>query len=124
MKSDDNLNILGRKVKRLMVIAIVQTLLLACSTDNPSVGERTAHIYAEFNERMKHAQSIEDIAQIENESDFFDRLSSLQPEWDALVQNGDSSAYYAEQLKVKSARDSFIQTIRAKIDTFATNKTE
>lgn len=111
-------------MKELLVITIVLALMHACSADEPTVGEKTAHIYAEFNEKMKYAQSIEDIAQIENESDFFDRLSALQAEWDALVQNGDSSAYYAEQLKVKSARDSFIHTIRTKIDSFATNKTK
>jgi len=111
-------------MKKLLGIAIVLTLFHACSADEPTVGEKTANIYTEFSEKMKHAQSIEDIAQIENESDFFDRLSSLQAEWDALVQNGDSSAYYAEQMKVKSARDSFIHTIRAKIDSFATNKTK
>lgn len=111
-------------MKKILVIAIVQVLFIACSTDSPTVGERTAHIYTEFNEKMKHAQSIEDIAQIENESDFFDRLSSLQSEWDALVQNGDSSVYFAEQLKVKAARDSFILTIRNKMDSFATDTAE
>lgn len=110
-------------MKKLLVIAILQVLMLTCCSDEPTVGEKTAHIYLEFNERMKQAQSIEDIAQIENESDFFDRLSSLQAEWDALVHDGDSSAYYAEQLKVKEARDTFIGTIRSKFDAFATNIT-
>lgn len=111
-------------MKKLLVIATIQALMLACTTDEPSVGEKTAHIYAEFNEKMKRAQSIEDIAQIENESDFFDRLSSLQAEWDALVQNSDSSAYYAERLKMESARDTFIHTIRNKIDGFAKHITK
>ncbi len=104
-------------MKKLLVIA--SFIFVACTTNEPTVGDKAAAIYNEFTEKIKAAQSIEDIAQIQNESDFMDRMSALQPEWDALIVNGDSSNYYAEELKVQAAKDSLKHMMEIKFAGFS-----
>jgi len=91
-------------MKKLPIIVLFS--LIACSTKEPSVGEKEQALYMEFMEQISKAQSIEDIAQIENESGIRDRLSSLQGEWNSLIVNGDSSMYFAEKAKSQIAKDS------------------
>ncbi len=103
-------------------IVIVSLLLLACTTKEPSVGEKTAEIYDEYSKRMRTAESIEDMAQIENESDFTERLQSLQPEWDALVINGDSSEYYTEREKMRKPYETYHNVKKERLNTLYKNK--
>ena len=87
-------------------IALSCVLLLASCAKEPSVGEKEAAIYREFAKRIQEAQSIEDIAQLQNEGGFYARIAELAPEWRALIVDGDSSAYYAELEKTQPAKDS------------------
>lgn len=103
-------------------IIIMSFLLLACTAKEPTVGERAAEIYNEYTKKMNAAESIEDMAQIENESDFAERLQSLQPEWDALVVDGDSSAYYAEREKMRKSRETYHNIKKKRMNTLYKDK--
>jgi len=96
-------------------------LLASCGSNEPSVGEKEAAIYREYAEKVKAAQSIEDIAQIQNESGFEERIAELVPEWRALINGTDSSAYYAEQSKTQGAKDSLKALTEAKLMEFIKN---
>ena len=96
-------------------------LLAACTSNSPSVGEKEATIYREYAEKVKAAQSIEDIAQIENESGYEERIAELIPEWRALINGTDSSAYYAEQAKTQGAKDTLKMVTEAKLTEFIKN---
>ena len=102
--------------KIIPIIAIMA--LAACTSDAPSVGEKEAAIYREYAEKIKAAQSIEDIAQIENESGFAERIAELVPEWRALINGTDSSAYYAEMAKTQGAKDSLKTITETKLTEF------
>ena len=92
-------------MKKLIPLLSLVMLLVACANE-PSVGEKEAAIYREFAKRIQEAQSIEDIAQLQNEGGFYARIAELAPEWRALIVDGDSSAYYAELEKTQPAKDS------------------
>lgn len=93
-------------MNRLIPLFAFVMLLVACGANEPSVGEKEAAIYREYAEKVKTAQSIEDIAQLQNEGGFYARIAELAPEWRALIVDGDSSAYYAELEKTQPAKDS------------------
>lgn len=104
-------------MKKLPMIALL-LLLVACGANEPSVGEKEAAIYKEYAEEISKAQSIEDIAQLQNEAGFEERIAELVPEWRALIVNGDSSAYYAELAKTQAAKDSLKAITDAKLTEF------
>ena len=94
------LSIAKFKMKKLIsIIAIL--LLVACTANGPSVGEKEAAIYREYTEKVKAAQSIEDIAQIENESGIEDRI--------------------AEMAKTQGAKDTLKMVTEAKLTEFIKN---
>lgn len=105
----------------LLSFAFCLLLLAACTAKGPSVGEKEAAIYREYTEKVKAAQSIEDIAQIENESGYEDRITELLPEWRALIHGTDSSAYYAEMAKTQGAKDTLKMVTEAKLTEFIKN---
>ncbi len=114
------LSIAKFKMKKLITIIAI-LLLVACTANGPSVGEKEAAIYREYTEKVKAAQSIEDIAQIENESGIEDRITELLPEWRALINGTDSSAYYAEMAKTQGAKDTLKMVTEAKLTEFIKN---
>ena len=107
-------------MKKLIPLVAIMSLS-ACTANEPSVGEKEAAIYREYAERIKAAQSIEDIAQIENESGFEERIAELVPEWRALINGTDSSAYYAEQAKTQGAKDTLKVLTETKLTEFIKN---
>jgi len=108
-------------MRRLIQLFAFVMLLVACGANEPSVGEKEAAIYREYAEKVMAAQSIEDIAQIQNEGGFDARIAELAPEWRALIVNGDSSAYFAERAKTKAAEDSLKAVTEAKLAEFIKN---
>ena len=110
-------------MKKLIPLFAFVGLLVACGANEPSVGEKEAAIYREYAERVMKAQSIEDIAQLQNEGGFEARIAELIPEWRALIKGTDSSAYYAERLKVQPAEDSLKMITEAKLMEFIKNQT-
>jgi hypothetical protein len=108
-------------MKKLIPLFAFVGLLVACGANEPSVGEKEAAIYREYAEKVIEAQSIEDIAQLQNEGGFEARIAELLPEWRALVVNGDSSAYFAEMAKAQPARDSLKTLTDKKLAEFIKN---
>ena len=96
-------------------------LLVACGSNEPSVGEKEAAIYREYAEKVKEAQSIDDIAQLQTQGGFEERIAELVPEWRALINGTDSSAFYAEQAKTQGAKDSLKALTEAKLTEFIKN---
>ena len=111
----------GQKGSIVIPLFAFVVLLSACGAKEPSVGEKEAAIYREYIEKVKKAQSIEDIAQIQNESGFEERIAELVPEWRVLINGTDSSAYYAEQAKAQGAKDSLKAITEAKLMEFIQN---
>lgn len=109
------------KMNRLIPLFAFVMLLVACGANEPSVGEKEAAIYREYAEKVKTAQSIEDIAQLQNEGGFEQRITELAPEWRALISGNDSSAYYAELAKSQPAKDSLKALTDAKLAEFIKN---
>ena len=107
-------------MKKLIPLLALVMLLVACANE-PSVGEKEAAIYREFAKRIQEAQSIEDIAQLQNEGGFYARIAELAPEWRALISGNDSSAYYAELAKSQPAKDSLKALTDAKLAEFIKN---
>lgn len=104
-------------MKRIPILAIL-LLFVACGANDPTPGEKKRAIYEEYITKVHTAQSIEDLAQIQNESDFQERIDALKPEFQALVVNGDSSVYFAEQAKSQAVIDSLKHLMDQKLASF------